>query len=186
MTREEQLKFCSVCVNRSFNPQFGIICRLTNEKADFAVRCENYVEDPKEIMIEERKKTAQKQEKKGNLNKARIALFIIGGLYVLVGFLEGFVIAGHDIIFGIVDWVVAGIFVGLGVWSYKEPSKALITGLIVYLAIMVLLAIVEPLSIFKGIIWKVLIIYYLVHGIKTAHEDEKKNKVKQANLLDDF
>lgn len=186
MTREEQLKFCSICVNRSFNPQIGMVCGLTNEKADFTVRCENFVEDEKEMEIENRKLQAQNQEKKGTLNKARIALFIIGGLYVLVGFLEGFVMLGHDIIFGIVDWVVSGIFIGLGIWSYKEPSKALIAGLIVYIAIILLLALVEPVSIFKGIIWKVLIIYYLIHGIKTAREDEKKNKMKQADLLDDF
>lgn len=186
MTREEQLKFCSVCVNRSFNPQFGIVCGLTKEKAAFDDRCENFVEDEKEVQIVNRKQQAHNLEKKGTVNKARIALFIIGGLYILVGFLEGYVIAGHNLIFGVIDWVISGIFIGLGIWSYKEPSKALITGLIVYIALMLLLAVAEPISIFRGIIWKALIIYYLIHGIKTAREDEKKKKVKQADLLDDF
>ena len=35
MTREEQVAFCKVCKFKSFDPNKGIICKLTNEKADF-------------------------------------------------------------------------------------------------------------------------------------------------------
>lgn len=57
MTREEQLKFCSVCQHRKMDMGQGLICELTNAKADFEEKCENYLEDAekkqKEIRIEQ-------------------------------------------------------------------------------------------------------------------------------------
>jgi len=45
MTREEHLKFCRRCKNRSFNANDGIICGITNRVADFDVSCPNYTLD---------------------------------------------------------------------------------------------------------------------------------------------
>lgn len=42
MTREEQLAFCRKCTNRKFDPQQGIICRLTDQKADFQDECPDF------------------------------------------------------------------------------------------------------------------------------------------------
>jgi len=39
MTREEQVKFCKMCVNKSFVSSQGLICKLTNQKADFQFEC---------------------------------------------------------------------------------------------------------------------------------------------------
>lgn len=48
MTREEQLKICSVCKHRKMDMQQGMLCELTNAKADFDGTCPNYDEDAKE------------------------------------------------------------------------------------------------------------------------------------------
>ncbi len=48
MTREEQLKFCSVCNHRKMDMRQGMLCELTNAKADFDGTCPNYDEDEKE------------------------------------------------------------------------------------------------------------------------------------------
>ena len=45
MNREEQLKFCKVCVNRKMDISRGLLCGLTNEKADFEESCPDYKED---------------------------------------------------------------------------------------------------------------------------------------------
>lgn len=45
MTREEHLQFCNKCTNRQMNLQKGLICKLTNEKADFEGSCENFERD---------------------------------------------------------------------------------------------------------------------------------------------
>ena len=49
MTREERLKFCSVCTNRAFNPKQGMICGITNEVASFEGTCADYKEDAREV-----------------------------------------------------------------------------------------------------------------------------------------
>ena len=54
MTREEQLKFCSVCKHRRMNMHQGMLCELTNAKADFDGTCPNYDEDAKELEKNER------------------------------------------------------------------------------------------------------------------------------------
>jgi len=100
--------------------------------------------------------------------------------------LEAYIFEGHDIFYGIIDWTVAAIFIGLGVYSYKKASLALIIGLLVYIAVIVLLFAVDPSTIIKGIIWKVLIISSLIFSIKTAREEEAKIKKIHGDLLDDF
>ena len=54
MTREEQLKFCSVCNHRKMDMKHGMLCGLTNAKADFDTACPNYDEDAKEKIKNER------------------------------------------------------------------------------------------------------------------------------------
>lgn len=53
MTREEQLKFCSVCKNRKMDMQQGMLCGLTNAKAEFEDKCENYDEDTVQVIKKE-------------------------------------------------------------------------------------------------------------------------------------
>ena len=50
MEREEHLKFCKVCENRSFNPQKGIVCKLTGEMADFELECDNFLGDRNQVV----------------------------------------------------------------------------------------------------------------------------------------
>jgi len=45
MTREEQLKFCKICTKQKFDLQQGIICSLTNKKAEFEDTCDTFEED---------------------------------------------------------------------------------------------------------------------------------------------
>ena len=186
MTREEQLVFCSVCNNRGFDSKVGIVCSLTHEKANFEGTCVDFIEDAKEKALQESQVQLRNDETKKSINKGRIALFIIAGLYIIVGIYEGFIMDYHAIEFGIIDWIVSAIFLGLGIWSYKKASLALIIGLGVYATLIVLLAIVEPTTIIKGIIWKILVIYYLITSIKTAREEEAKVKISRNDLLDDF
>ncbi|MGJ3233491.1 toxin-antitoxin system YwqK family antitoxin [Marivirga sp.] len=42
MTREDQLQFCKKCINRKMDMQQGLICSLTNEKANFKDNCEDF------------------------------------------------------------------------------------------------------------------------------------------------
>ena len=45
MTREEYLKYCSICKNQKLDLQQGLVCGLTNQLADFEGTCESFEED---------------------------------------------------------------------------------------------------------------------------------------------
>jgi hypothetical protein len=120
MTREQQLESCNLCQNRSFNPAIGTICGLTNAAATFDGICPSFIVDELEIESNERKEKERKAHTNKDINRGRYALFIIGGLYILAGYLEAYVIEGHDLIYGVIDWFMAAIFIGLGVWE-KNP-----------------------------------------------------------------
>lgn len=76
MTREEQLKFCSVCKNRQMDMKQGMLCGLTKAKADFETACPNYLED------------AEKKEKKERVEKEFQQTLTVSGwlaLFLWVG-----------------------------------------------------------------------------------------------------
>lgn len=54
MDRDERLKFCDVCTNRTFSSEKGLICNLTGEQASFELSCENYTPDTSAIERAER------------------------------------------------------------------------------------------------------------------------------------
>ena len=184
MTREEQLKFCSVCQNRAFNPKNGIVCKLTGEQATFEVSCPDYIVDQSEVHMEILRNESRKMDAKKPVNRGRYALFIIGGLFILAGLYEAFIMPGADIFYGSIDWGVAAVFIGLGVWSFYKASLAMIVGLSFYLLIIIFLAVVDPTTIVSGIIWKILIVTLLFLGIKASREQEAKEKPKHEELLD--
>lgn len=186
MTREEQLKFCATCTKRSFNPKLGVTCSLTAAIATFENSCPDYAEDAKELKMAALNNEQVKTENKRVVSYARLTLFIIGLFYVGIGYFEGYVIQGADPLYAYIDWTVAGIFAGLGFWSYKNPFWALISGLIVYGLIVVLMALVDPTTLIRGILWKVLITASLVGGIRTARNEYLKKKIAREDLIDEF
>jgi hypothetical protein len=45
MNRAQQLQFCKVCKNRKMDFEQGLICSLTEKRADFSIECKDYIED---------------------------------------------------------------------------------------------------------------------------------------------
>ncbi|MEZ5988254.1 MAG: hypothetical protein R3F30_03875 [Planctomycetota bacterium] len=68
----------------------------------------------------------------------------------------------------VVNFFLAAAMLGLYFWARGSPLPAFMTALGLYLAVIVLNAIVEPDSLYKGILIKVLIILALVKGIQAA------------------
>lgn len=184
MSRENQLKLCAVCVNKSFNPSSGIVCGITNEPPAFENHCSDYVENEQAVKMQTLQKQQTKNDNNKTINQGRYALFIVGALYILIGIYEGFLADGHDIIYAIIDWVAALVFVGFGLLSYKKASLSLLLGLIFYILIVVLIGLVDVSTIFKGIIWKILIISALVKSYMMAKEQEKLTKQVNPDILD--
>jgi hypothetical protein len=104
------------------------------------------------------------------INKARNILYILAAINLAFGLIVG--LLNDDIATIIGGVLAAGIYFSLGLWSKKKPFPAIVTGLIVYITFIVIGALINPMSIFAGLIWKVLIISGFVYGYKGAKEAE--------------
>jgi len=56
----------------------------------------------------------------------------------------------------------------LGFWTKKKPYYAIICALILYGIFIILNAVVDITSIYKGIIFKIAVIVFLIKGLKDA------------------
>ena len=71
---------------------------------------------------------------------------------------------------------VALVFAGLAFWTKKKPYAALLTALIIYGSLLLGDAILDPSTIYKGIILKIAIIVSLISGLRNAKEAEDLKK----------
>lgn len=114
---------------------------------------------------------------KDKISFARNTLFVLAGIMVLFGI----------IIYGSTNSVLdlginlffAFIYLVLAFWSEQKPFVALLIGLFLYITLIVINAIIDPVTLVRGIIWKVLIISYLGKGIYSALE--ARNKENSSN-----
>lgn len=100
MNRTEQLKFCSTCVKRSFNPQKGVVCSLTGEHADFENECVDYELDDKVLRAEMEK---ERRELEAALEDNSGGLFNLG---IKNGIASGIVLLALGI-----GWLIGGLFI---------------------------------------------------------------------------
>jgi len=100
------------------------------------------------------------------IKSGRNSLLIIAGLSFLFG--VGYFFLHDDSATLIASGILSIVYLGLAFWSQQRPLIALVLGLLVYLTTIVINAIVDPETIYKGIIVKVLIIVFLSKGINSA------------------
>jgi prepilin signal peptidase PulO-like enzyme (type II secretory pathway) len=104
------------------------------------------------------------------VKRVRILLFIMAGLQLLAIFTatdlpepENWITMGLFVF-------LAGVFAVLAFWTKKRPYTAIITALSIYIVLHVLSAILEPASIVRGIIVKIIVVVMLVTALKNAKE----------------
>ena len=107
------------------------------------------------------------------IKKARNILFIIGivmtaGDIILMA-VKGFEYYDLPLVFTL-DGIILASFIGLGFYTKKKPFTAILIGLIIFLAIQVLNAFLNPASIMKGIFLKIVVISALVQALRGARE----------------
>ena len=95
MTREQQLNFCNICVNRKTDDQNEIICKLTNQKADFDKDCVDFKQDSAfDVKAQNEIQPQLSEELKAKITpdiyeRLRLEQNLIGG--ILAGILAGVV-----------------------------------------------------------------------------------------------
>jgi hypothetical protein len=116
------------------------------------------------------------------LKNAANSLYYLAGAFVVFGFIYFFLKMNDPDVLAYVlpNFILAIVFLVLGAYSMKKPLACIVSGLSLYVIVLILNAAANPASIFGGIIWKVIIIGYLIKGIKSAIEIEK---IKKENNL---
>ena len=61
MNREKQLEYCKKCTKQKFDIQKGIVCSLTNQKADFEDECKNFEIDKSKVEVINEKQSIEKK-----------------------------------------------------------------------------------------------------------------------------
>lgn len=106
------------------------------------------------------------------------SLYYLAGIFFFWGVLSYFTTKDSPTAFGylLISLILAIIFLVLGGYSRKKPLACIISGLCLYIILQVLNAIDNPATILSGIIVKIIIIGYMIKGIKSAIELEKFKK----------
>ena len=111
-----------------------------------------------------------------HIRYARNALFIVSGIQLIAIFTlnaeEGL---QKTIAIGIVVFI-ALIFFGLALWTKKKPFTALLIALIIYASLLIFDAILDPTTLFHGILIKAAVIIALITGLRNAKEGEDLKK----------
>jgi hypothetical protein len=118
-----------------------------------------------------------------SMKKARNGLFGAAALYGLSYILGAVQSRGDSAIILIEGAIVVATFLGLAIYASRNAYAAALAGLIVFVTLMVAYAIVNPITIISGILWKVIILSSLIYGLKAArdykrlHAELKENKI---------
>ncbi|RKR83241.1 hypothetical protein BDD43_3444 [Mucilaginibacter gracilis] len=158
---------CSVTVNDS--DAFCDSCGYPLKGTEFDQR--NFIanRNSKEIDLEEYQK---------NIANAGKALYWVAVACAVSGLVLYAVSKDEQTKMGIlvINLILTIIFVALGAWSRKKPFAAIISGATLYGITIILNVIDNPLTLVKGIIFKIIIIGAFIKGIKAAIEAEKVKK----------
>jgi hypothetical protein len=111
-------------------------------------------------------------DKKSAVKKAKNILFILAGLNLVIGLFLGLIIQLNvPVLINCI--VMAIIYFSLGLWCRKHPFPAILSGFFVYIVVMVIGGIIDPHTIYKGIILKVIIISGFIYGFKGVNDAKK-------------
>ncbi|WP_179009170.1 zinc ribbon domain-containing protein [Winogradskyella forsetii] len=105
------------------------------------------------------------------IKSARNVLYVIAGITILAGLFYFF--RDQDIAILVTNVILGIIYLVLGSWTSKKPLIAILLGLFLYLTTIIIAAIVDPATIIRGIIFKILIIAYLGKGVYSASSIKK-------------
>jgi hypothetical protein len=111
-----------------------------------------------------------------NLKRARIWLYVLTGLQIVMGLYE---INEYDYLDSTTKMIVFGIDAGIGlgflacaIWSYKKPKIAFMVALIFYITVHLVLGYFNPASLLSGWLIKILFITALIRAYNDAKEFE--------------
>lgn len=116
------------------------------------------------------------EESVERLKKSRTILFVIAAFYIIVPFTPLMnTTSNFDLIFSI---VLGLIFLGFAFLTYKKPLIALGIPLAITVVYYLALLLINPIYLWSGILWKVIILVGLSYGFFSV---KKSNKILKEN-----
>ncbi|HEX7014654.1 MAG TPA: hypothetical protein VF191_04030 [Cyclobacteriaceae bacterium] len=104
----------------------------------------------------------------GKIKSARKVIYGLAALFFIFGLYMGF--GEDDFATMMVNLILCVIYLVLAAWCNQNPFGAILTAFIIYLTLIVVNMLIDPATLFHGIIIKLVIIAWLVKGIRSAHE----------------
>lgn len=113
------------------------------------------------------------------VNSARNTLYVISGITFLSGIVYYFITMEFYILF--VNTIIGVLYLVLALWSVKQPLPALLSALLLYATIFVLNGLLDPSTIYQGLILKVIVLVYLGKGLYSAKAAQQQIVDKSDN-----
>ncbi|MBO9567161.1 MAG: hypothetical protein J7621_30590 [Niastella sp.] len=114
------------------------------------------------------------------VRNARIMLFVIAGIQLIpLLLMPEMEELAKWITIGIYVFIAA-VFAALALWTKRKPYTAIIVALSFYTGIILLSAVLEPASIFQGLILKIIVFVLLINGLRNGREVQEWLDTKNA------
>ena len=153
-----------------------------NEQDQFCTSCgfplKGTDEAQNQFLSNRRYKQHEARELARKTRNAQTTLFVLSGLFFVIGVIYYFIQGQNDMAFAalITNLILSAVFLALGGWSKNKPVAAIISGLVLFVLVQLISIVDDPVNIGKGIIVKIVVIVYLIKGLKSAMEAEKIKK----------
>jgi flagellar biosynthesis protein FliP len=125
----------------------------------------------------ERYQKLELQSAENQLKKTKNAIFAIAALLVIGNLITMAASDTFTVTAFVISLAIAAIFVGLAFLTSKKPLTVILISLALFIALWILdVAVIGLQQIYRGILVRGIIIYFLITGIKHAREAERIRK----------
>jgi O-antigen/teichoic acid export membrane protein len=111
------------------------------------------------------------KDSKGFLQKARVLLFVLGGILIIGPFIPFFSPQNNIVL--IINVIIGLFFIGCGLLSLKKPKIALLIPLVTIVTYYLLLLVFSPYYLWHGLLWKTIILVILSYGYFSVRKADK-------------
>ena len=126
MSKEERLYYCTQCINRGFDREKGVVCKVTKAEPVFEGTCTDVIRDEAMLhQIEQRRKDQEALAESHSVAKGTNA-GIIGGILIMAGAVIWFVVgymAGIIFFYPPVLFIIGIIAVIRGIMIQKQKLE---------------------------------------------------------------
>jgi hypothetical protein len=127
------------------------------------------------LIVSSRKRLLSDAEDK--IRSAKNIIYFLAGAFFVFGLITWF--TSKDLAMLVIHLLMCILYLIFAAWSNKNPFAAILTAFIIYITLQVINAFADPVTIFSGIILKVIFIGALIKGIHSALEAQRYMKELQ-------